>query len=66
MASEVEETLKRLVAHKVIFWISRPLQCCGSGSVSGFTIRIQKGRNDPQKKKKVYKFYIFEVPDVPF
>ncbi len=36
---------------------------CGSGSVSGIRIRIQEGKNDPQKKENIGKSSCFEVLD---
>ncbi len=35
-------------------------QCCGSRSALGMRIRIQEGKNDPQKKKKEKKFLVFK------
>jgi hypothetical protein len=33
---------------------------CGSGSVFGIRIRIQEGKNDPQKKKKMVKVHVLK------
>jgi hypothetical protein len=35
-------------------------QVSGSGSVFGIRIRIQEGKNDPQKKKKIKKFHVLK------
>jgi hypothetical protein len=32
----------------------------GSGSVFGIRIRIQEGKNDPQKRKKLVKVHVFK------
>ena len=63
-----------------LFWCSKNIywetfqQCCGSGFGSAHKstvvlvrwIRIQEGKNDPQKDKNVRKYHVFVVLEVLF